>query len=136
MPLWLLTAWPYVKRALPYIAIILGIVSAYWWANDRGRAAQRAKDNPTIFALIAADHRAADSLRAVTAALNDKNAESIARAKAYTASKAQDAKDIASANSRWARSAGNRATLDKLSHQASVGDCVVPKALSDALGDL
>ena len=36
--------WAIVKPLLPYIAGLALLVAAYWWADDRGRSAQKAKD--------------------------------------------------------------------------------------------
>lgn len=81
MPAFLLTAWPWIKKALPYLGAILAVLAAYWWADDRGRAAQLAKDTKAIVALtqqrdswITAFHASDANFRTAIGLANDEAA--------------------------------------------------------------
>lgn len=81
MPTFLLAAWPTIKKLLPYLGGLALIVAAYWWADDRGRAAQQAKDAKAIAAIteqrdswVAAFHQSDANFRAAIGMANDEAA--------------------------------------------------------------
>lgn len=51
MPMWLLKFLPYLKNAAPYLGAFALVIAAYWWADNRGRDAQKIKDASAISAI-------------------------------------------------------------------------------------
>lgn len=141
MPALLLTLLPYLKKALPYIAGIMLVLGAYWWADSRGRAAQLAKDQPTITALTSqrdswrtAFNASDANFNAAMSAIAIQNADTQARANAFNASKVADAKNIAAANAAWEKSETSRKALADIALNGKSG-CKPSDALMNAIGD-
>lgn len=77
------------------------------------------------------------SIDTLTAALNDKNAESVARAQAYADSKASDAKTVAAMDARQRADASRLEALHRLARDLpDQPACRVPAALSAQLEGL
>lgn len=141
MPIWLLSALPYLKKALPYLGGLALLLTAYWWADNRGRDAQKAKDAKAISALtnqrdswIAAFHQSDANFHSAMSAVTALNADARKLADAYDRSKIVDAQNIAASNARW------DATQKRLSALQGViaknGGCVVDPVNMDALEGL
>jgi len=74
-------AWGIAKPLLPYIGAALAVLAAYWWADDRGRAAQREKDAKAIAAItqqrdswVAAFHLSDANFHTAIGMVNDQTA--------------------------------------------------------------
>lgn len=101
-----------------------------WQKLDAAHVAQRDAE-------IAKNAVNLKSIADLTAALKAKNAESDARAKALADVKAQDARDVAEADKRYADTAGRIKALEAIARGSGGKDaCKVPGAVSGALEGL
>lgn len=76
------------------------------------------------------------SVQTLEAALADKNAESLARAKAFEDAKRKGEADLAALNARYAAGESRRSSLEAILRNPPSAVCRVPDGLLDGLGGL
>jgi chromosome segregation ATPase len=132
-PAWALTAWPYIKRALPYLAVALAVFAAYNWAYSRGKASQV----PIIRELTASLKQANENTATLKTALEEQNA-----AVAMLATREAEARKAANAAVQAGRKrerelSGTKARLDALARsRGNVAAVPVPAEVAEAWGKL
>lgn len=123
--------WWSIPIAALTIAFLFARSDARHWHNlsDQYQAAEKLANDK-----LAISNASIDTL---TAALNDKNAESEARAKAYADSKAEDAATLAEMEARRKQDASRIATLQGLAKDLPDNpNCKAPAALLENLKGL
>jgi len=132
--IWALLRGPLLKAA-PWLIGALLIVASYWYAYRRGAQAQQAFDLTIISAQTQALAQSTANVATLKKAIDTQNADSLARAAAFNAAQAQDAKDVAAANARWESSEKSRAKLADLAAHGMSG-CKASAELLNAIGGL
>ena len=126
-------AWNVVKgpllKAAPWLGCALALLIGWHVTAVHYRSQGRAESAAVIASDRVAMQRGVDAIAALRGALNEKNAESKARAATYAASKAQDAHDMAEANARWERSENARAALARVA-KGTTGCAIDPDTLN------
>lgn len=141
MPLWLLKFLPDLKNAAPYLGAFALVIAAYWWADNRGRDAQKVRDASAISAItqqrdtwIVAFRASDANFRTAMVAIGAMNSDANALADSYTKSKAADALNVAQSNARWENTQKRMSLLQGVI--AKNGGCAVARENIDAMGDL
>lgn len=128
-PAWALTAWPYIKRALPYLAVALAVFACYRWAYGRGADSRQAEIDAIGRELTTATENAAT----LQAALEEQNA-----AVAMLATREAEARKAANAALQAGRTrerelSGTKARLDALARsRGNVAAVPVPAEVAEA----
>jgi chromosome segregation ATPase len=132
-PAWALTAWPYIKRALPYLAVALAIFAAYNWAYSRGKASQV----PIIRELTAALKTANDNTATLQTALEEQNAAVALLATREAEARKAAAQAVEAGQKRARELSGTKARLDALARsRGNVAAVPVPDEVRDAWSKL
>ena len=120
IPTFLQTAWPMIRRALPYIAIALALAAGLRFVYNRGADSRNAEVALVKQSLTTARANTAAAQAAITA--QNAAAQAIAE-RAKTAEKATSSA-LAAVAAADRRAAGERARADALARKVPVGVCV------------
>ncbi len=120
LPAWAITAWPYVKRALPFAAAALALWLAYGWAYDRGHDSR----NSEVSALIEQRNTARANVVTLDAALARQNAAVADMGQRAADAQKRAGEALARAVAADKAAASLRARAGKLAKVAPVGPCV------------
>lgn len=127
---WKLFAGGAVALVLVVMLMIAKADARHWQKLDTLHSAQRDAE-------IAKNAVNLESITRLTDALDDKNAESEARARAYSDTRAADAQTIADLDKRYASTRASRDALQAIAKVAAANpSCKVPMALGGALEGL
>jgi len=74
MPIWLLSAWRFIKPFVPYIGIAVAALAAWLMAVNHGKSVQREKDQAEIAAITRDRDTHASNERLLQGALDHQNA--------------------------------------------------------------
>jgi hypothetical protein len=137
MPVWLLTAWPLIRRYGPIAAAVVAVLLGWHAVAVHYRAQGRAESSARIVSDEASMQRGIYAIGLLRQTLAIKSAESDARARAYADSIKQDAADRAAADQRWAKSKVAQADLLHIVEQRKGSTMCPPSAaLTKALEGL
>ncbi len=128
-------AWSEIKgpllKAAPWIGCALAVLIGWHMVAVHYRQQGRAESAATIAGDRIAMQRGIEAIATVRGALDAKNAESIARAKAYEESKVEAAREVAAADDRWQRSEIARTALARAVGRKT--GCSVAQDIIDAM---
>jgi hypothetical protein len=128
-PAWALTAWPYIKRALPYLAVALAIWAAYAWAFDRGSDSRQ----PQIDALQRDRATLVASLNNLTRATKEQTAAVELLAQRGEEARKAAAAAVQAGRTRERELSGTKARLDALARsRGNVAAVPVPDEVKAA----
>lgn len=129
LPAWALTAWPYIKRVLPYIAVALAIWAAYAWAYDRGRDSMK----PKIEAVERERDTWAANAQTLRHSLDKQNAAVAALATREAEARKAAAQAVQAGQKRERELSGTKARLDALARsRGNVAAVPVPDEVKAA----
>lgn len=142
IPAPLQAAWTIAKPLLPYLGCAIAALLLVLHFEGVGERRQKDRDAKAIAAItqqrdswISAFHQSDANFHAAIDIVNQQNAQSLARARAFDQAKADWAAADKANNEAWEKSQAARKALAEIAAHGASG-CKASKALTDALEDL